>query len=431
MKRARQINFDTQRNVYCEFHLTTKKNNYKQMKNTLLSAFSCNPMKGSEESYGWNWSVGLVREGYAVHTITRLVNKADIESQPKIANLSFHYIALPLGLERLYSMNQTSMYLYYMLWQWLAYRKAKQLHKKQKFDKVHHVTWGSIQQGSFMYKLDVPFIFGPAGGGQLAPTAFQSYFKEHWVAEEKREKVSQFLFKYNPACRKMLQKAELVLVSNNDTLEFAQQAGAKHIHLTLDAGLPESFFPSAPINHHPQKAKLKLLWVGRFLPRKGILLTLEVMKALSHNKEITLTIVGDGQMREYVTKYIDENGLSETVKLAGSVPFSEVKNKYATHDAFFFTSLRESGGVQLVEAMAYSLPIITIDLHGQGQIVTDSTGIKVPLTTPEKVVADLSKAILDLSVDTERYNVLSVAAYNFAKEQIWEKRIKEIVSKFY
>lgn len=401
------------------------------MKKVLLSAFSCNPTKGSEESNGWNWSIGILREGYEVHTFTRLINKKDIEKQKKVENLYFHYIALPFGLERLYSMNQAAMYLYYMLWQWLTYRKAKRVHKKVKFDKVHHVTWGSIQQGSFLYKLGVPFIFGPAGGGQIAPKEFKEYFKEHWAAEEKREKVSRFLFNYNPACREMLPKAALVMVSNYDTFEFAKKAGAKNVQLTLDVGLPESFFPANFIDHKPFKGKLKLLWVGRFLPRKGILLTLEVMNALKNNPDITLTIVGDGEMRNYVESYIHEMQLTKTVHWIGSVSFEDVKKHYSTHDAFFYTSLRDSGSMQLIEAMAYSLPVITIDLHGQGQIVSEESGIKVPLSTPELVVETLATEILSLSKDTERYNKLSKAAYNFAKEQVWEKKIKEIVERFY
>jgi hypothetical protein len=80
------------------------------------------------------------------------------------------------------------MYLYYILWQWMAYRLAKKLNQSLGFYRAQHVSWGSIQLGSFLYRLDVPFIFGPAGGGQHAPDAFKEYFLEHWSAEEKRKK---------------------------------------------------------------------------------------------------------------------------------------------------------------------------------------------------------------------------------------------------
>ncbi len=51
------------------------------------------------------------------------------------------------------------MYLYYILWQWNAYKQAVALHSHYNFDVVHHVTWGSLQMGSFMYKINAPIHF--------------------------------------------------------------------------------------------------------------------------------------------------------------------------------------------------------------------------------------------------------------------------------
>ena len=109
---------------------------------------------------------------------------------------------MPQITVKLYMAPGPAIYGVYLSWHLLAYRKAKKLHKQIGFDIAHHVSWGSIQMGSFFYKLDIPFIFGPAGGGQVAPIAFKAYFKDKWALEEKREKVSNLLVKYNPACKK-------------------------------------------------------------------------------------------------------------------------------------------------------------------------------------------------------------------------------------
>jgi glycosyltransferase involved in cell wall biosynthesis len=401
------------------------------MKKILLSAFMCDPYSGSEAGYGWSWSEGLVREGFEVHCITRTIHKKSIEKHPEINNLKIHYVSLPFGLERFYTLSQVTMYIYYILWQWKAYRKARQLNKRYRFDRVHHVTWGSIQQGSFLYKLNIPLIFGPAGGGQQASVKFKDYFLNHWTAEEKREKVSKFLVRYNPACKNMLQSARAVLVSNIDTYELAKKAGGKNIFITLDTALPESFFPEKYILHKPKRGQLKLLWIGRFLPRKGILLVLDVMNALKAHPEITLTIVGDGEMRQAADEKYLELGLQQTVTFTGTIPYHQVQEYYASHEAFFFTSLRESGGVQLVEAMAYGLPVITLDIHGSAEIVNEFTGIKIPLSEPKLVIEALAKAIVELSNDTTRYHSMSLAAHQFACEQTWEKKIKDIVEKYY
>jgi len=401
------------------------------MEKILLSAFACNPYSGSEAGYGWCWSEGLVSEGFEVHCLTREANRDGIEKHTIIDNLHIHYISLPFELERLYSMSQITIYVYYMIWQWMAYRLAKNLHKEFNFKLAHHVTWGSIQQGSFLYKLKIPFIFGPAGGGQQAPVLFKKYFSHHWSVEKKREFVSNLMVHFNPACKSMLKNADSVLVSNRDTFLLAQTAGAKKIFLTLDTAIPKSFFPEGFISRKLISGQLKLLWIGRLLPRKGLLLVLEVMNNLKAYPGITLTVVGDGEMRKPAEDKCAEFQLQDSVSFKGAVPYDQVREFYASHEAFFFTSLRESGGVQLVEAMAFSLPIITLDLHGSGEIVTEQTGIKIPMNEPIKVIADLTKAIIDLSNDPIRYQSMSYCAHQFANEQIWSKKINEVVEKHY
>lgn len=401
------------------------------MKKVLLSAFACDPTQGSELGNGWNWAIGLAKQGYEVHCLTRRVSKLNIQSFTKPDNLFFHYINLPFGLEALYSLSQPTMYLHYITWQWLAYKKAKFLHKKNCFNIAHHITWGSLQMGSFLYKLGIPFIFGPAGGGQEAPVAYKKYFLDHWKSEIKREKVSQLLTTWNPGFKKMLKKAQAVLVSNNDTYRLATSYGAKNVHLVFDVGLPFSFFP----DHIPTKSNstspLLLLWVGRFLPRKGLLLVLDVMAKLKAYQNIQLTVVGDGDMKEAFLDAVKRLKLSDQVKWLGKVPFQEVKNYYNSHHIFVFTSLRDSGGVQLVEAMAYGLPVITLDLHGSGMIVEADRGIKVKVGKPEDTIEELAQAVLTLLQDREKLRVLSEGAFYFAKQHTLEKTIEKVTKEFY
>jgi glycosyltransferase involved in cell wall biosynthesis len=401
------------------------------MKKILLSAFACEPGKGSEQGNGWNWAVGLVNKGYEVHCLTRDVNRPGIETSNQPDHLHFHYIKMPLGTEALYLMTPASIYLYYMMWQYLAYKKAKSLHKSVVFDIVHHVTWGSLQMGSYLYKLNIPFIFGPAGGGQKAPELFKHYFLNHWASEEKREKVSNWLIKYNPACRKMLKKAHVVLASNPDTLLMANKIGAKNCHFSLDTALPQSFFPTEVSVKLPVNGKLRLLWVGRFMPRKGVLLILDVMQQLKLIPEITLTIVGFGEMEEAIVTQIRDYNLENTVKLAGKVPYDQVSTYYDSHDVFFFTSLRDSCPAQLLEAMAFGMPVVTLDLHGQALLVNDKTGIRCSAVSPGVAISELKEALLRLYNEPALVSKMSAEAIRFARKQTWPEKIATIVENYY
>ena len=335
------------------------------MKRILISAFACDPTKGSESLNGWNWAVELAGKGFEVHCLTRYVNKENINKRKIPANLIFHFIRLPFKLEFLYTFSKPTMYLYYVFWQFLAYKKGAFLLNRYQFVISHHLSWGSIQMGSFLYKLNIPFVFGPAGGGQIAPKNFSEYFGAHWKTELKREKISKWLLNYNPGCKTMLKKSFAVLVSNEDTYNMVKKIRDTQIYFILDAALPKSFYPSKKIIKNYEKAELKLLWVGRFLSRKGILLVVDVMRELKHIPEITLTVVGDGEMRDEFLERIEKYELKEKIFWEGVVSHQEVRNYYADNDIFFFTSLRDSCPAQLIEAFSFSLPVITLDLHGK------------------------------------------------------------------
>jgi glycosyltransferase involved in cell wall biosynthesis len=401
------------------------------MKKVLLSAFACEPNKGSEPGGGWNWATGLASQGFEVHCLTWQLNKPAIELVEKPKNLHFHYIALPFKLHFLYRFSQGTMYIHYIMWQWLAYKKGKSLHKKLNFDIVHHVSWGNLQMGSYLYKIKAPFILGPAGGGQKAPEAFKDYFLGHWQSEIKREKIGEWLLKNYPACKNAMKNAQVVLAANEESLQFAKAAGAKNCFLYIDHALAESYFPQNFVPKKVVPGTLKLLWVGRFMPRKGLPLVLDVMARLKNYENITLTIVGYGELENKIIEKIKENSLEKTVKMTGKIPYEQVKEYYLSHDIFFFTSLRDSGPAQLTEAMAYGLPIVTINLHGQGFIVNDETGIRCKCDTPQIAIEELEKAILYLYNNPENFTAMSQAAHDFAKRQTWPAKISNIVKKYY
>src|SRR5579863_8818497 len=136
----------------------------------LVSAYACEPGKGSEPGVGWNWVQALVRRGYHVQVITRSNNREAIENDStwRREELAFHYYDLP-GWMRRWKRWPGGIYLYYLLWQIGALRVARRLHAAERFDRVHHVTFASYRQPSFMGRLGIPFIFGPVGGGETTP----------------------------------------------------------------------------------------------------------------------------------------------------------------------------------------------------------------------------------------------------------------------
>jgi glycosyltransferase involved in cell wall biosynthesis len=102
---------------------------------------------------------------------------------------------------------------------------------------------------------------------------------------------------------------------------------------------------------------------------------------------------------------------------------TELRTAYAEHDAMLFTSLRDSFGSQVLEAMAMGLPIITLDLHGAHDWVPDGASLKVAVSHPKETVQNLATAIEKYSLlPLPARNQMSMHAWNFARTHTWAAR---------
>jgi glycosyltransferase involved in cell wall biosynthesis len=151
-------------------------------------------------------------------------------------------------------------------------------------------------------------------------------------------------------------------------------------------------------------------------------LALDALKQVPAN--VTLTIAGDGMDPEAVHRMIRERNLKNRVIWKGRrLTQTELRTAYAEHDAMLFTSLRDSFGSQVLEAMAMGLPIITLDLHGAHDWVPNDGSIKVSVGGPEETVRGIANAIeMYALLPPARRNHMSKQVWSFAKTQSWSER---------
>ena len=390
----------------------------------LLSAYACDPSKGAESQNGWNWAVELARAGHEVTCLTTDWGKAAIESQlarVPVPGLEMVFVAVPSWVARSY-VNQVGVLLHYLYWQKEALAAAQRPERNfNSFDLVHHVTYASLQMGTSLWKLGKPLVFGPVGGGQQAPAGFGRFFGGEWHREVLRRWLGALLVHANPNTRHTISRAALVLASNQDTHRLARRLGASRVLTMLDSSVPDEFYPpAAPVR--PPGPVLRLLWVGRLIGRKALPLALEAL-AQATDVPFTLTILGDGPQRKQLPQWLKHYQLEDRVTWCGQVPWSEVRQAYLTHDAFLFTSLRDSFGTQLLEAMACGLPLVTLDLHGASTLVPDEAGIKVPVTDPATTVRALADAVRLLHQQPKRRLAMGASGYAYARAQTWEHKV--------
>ena len=131
----------------------------------LLSAFACHPRHGSEPGTGWHWIGALADLGHEVTVLTMSDHREEIlASCPE--GVSFRFIDIPKSpVPR--SAELLWAYDAYGRWQDAAAREVEA--QAQEYDVAHHVTYGGLHLGSMLWRLRIPLVYGPVGGGQTAP----------------------------------------------------------------------------------------------------------------------------------------------------------------------------------------------------------------------------------------------------------------------
>lgn len=126
---------------------------------------------------------------------------------------------------------------------------------------------------------------------------------------------------------------------------------------------------------------LKLLFVARFEPEKGLPLLLDIFKNYREDlKEVGLSIVGTGSLENYTRTFIAENRLTN-ITLLGKVDYGKMpelfrKSDLLVHPAIGNKSWVEQFGMVLVEAMASGIPILGVN-RGSIKEVVGNAGIVV------------------------------------------------------
>lgn len=114
--------------------------------------------------------------------------------------------------------------------------------------------------------------------------------------------------------------------------------------------------------------------VGRLAPEKNLdFLAEALVPALRTTSETIALIVGDGASRSGLADALERAGLSGRARFAGILTGQELVDAYASMDVFAFSSLSETQGLVLAEAMAAGIPVIALDAPGAREVVRDGT----------------------------------------------------------
>jgi phosphatidylinositol alpha-1,6-mannosyltransferase len=237
----------------------------------------------------------------------------------------------------------------------------------------------------------------------------------------------------------ILPRAERVIAVSRFTRSEAIALGADPAKVSvLQVGAPE------PVAVPPEEAALLrkalgggriVLSVSRLAPHKGHDRLIRAMAGMP--RDVHLVIVGDGTARTGLQALAREAGLSSRVTFSGLVSDEQLPKYYAVADCFALLSREtsgpaggfEGGGIVLVEAAAYGLPIVAAATGGIPETISDGdTGVLVDPDDEAAVIAGLKSVLEDRALSKR----LGEAARAMARdERSWTgfvDRLEQVLS---
>jgi len=392
----------------------------------LLSAYACEPDRGSEPGVGWHWVLELARLGHDVWVLTRANNQQAIQrASPNLRNVSFIYYDLPNWLAKL-KKKAPILQFYYFLWQWGAYRTARELHRQEQFDLVQHLTFGVFRHPSFMGRLGIPFIFGPVGGGERTPFRLRmDYGVKGHLVDAVRD-LANVGARWNPWLHETLGAAHLILAKTPHTRMALPRRYHHKVRDAIEIGVTGA---AASPQSTSYDRGIKFLFVGRFLFWKGMQYGLRALARLLQDvPSARLTMVGAGPERRRWRRLCQTLEIAHAVEWNGWMHQSELGSVYGSHHVLLFPSLHDSSGGVVLDAMSCGLPVVCFDLGGPGVLVTKNSGIAVTTAgrSQQQLVAALAEAMKVLADQPDTLRAVQLGALARARELTWATVVRRV-----
>jgi glycosyltransferase involved in cell wall biosynthesis len=359
----------------------------------LLSAYACEPGRGSEPGVGWNIARELAST-VNLHVLTRANNRRIIDSSGEkwTRDVTWHYWDPPRWLT-FWKKGARGTQLFYILWQFGILRMVRTLHLTQCFDIVHHVTFGRYWIPSRLARLDCPFVFGPVGGADRTPPDLEMHLNwRGWLSDIGKNAVIQ-LIESMPFCRLLYQKAFWTLAATPQTAQALRNCGVSNLSILPQSGIEETFGRGIhPATRFPSDRTTRLITAARLIHWKAVDLAIEALAQTPDDVE--LVILQDGPDFNRLKRLAEDLGISNRVIFTGRLPtLDEVYQEISNADALIHPAVHEAFGQACLESLALGVPVICLDWAGPGLIVDSTCGFAILPTDRAETIKGLASAI--------------------------------------
>ena len=267
-----------------------------------------------------------------------------------------------------------------------------------------------------------PFIMGRVGAVQARRLNVPLIFTYHTLYEQyvhyvpfNQNLTRKFTVHFS---RYFCNQCDLVITPTSKIRELLLDYGVKTPVEIIPSGIDIERFSHGDASCLRQKLGISpneriLLFVGRLTKEKNVDFLIRAFALVQQqHPQTVLVIVAQGPEEEHLRHLIKELGLVERVFFTGRLGGQELVNCYHGADLFVFSSVTETQGLVVVEAMAAGLPTVAVDAYGVSDMV--NSGID-GLLTPYSLKA-FAAGINQLLGDPKQLDSMAVAARARAQE---------------
>ena len=307
-----------------------------------------------------------------------------------------------------------------------AYKRIKEIIKEYQPDIVHtHASKAGAIGRKAAFACKVPVVVHTYHGH-----VFHSYFS-NWktklikLIEKKLAKKTTAIITISETQKKEICQIHKIADSNKthiiplgfDLTKFNTNREEKRNKTRNNFGIKED--------------EVAIAIIGRVTKIKNHDFFLDVIeKILSENYDLKIRvfIVGDGDLTEIISKRVGNLNQKYGDKIQMTSWILDISAFNPGMDIICLTSDNEGTPVSLIEAQASGVPIVTTDVGGIRDIVSDGyTGYIVPKNDIQK----FSEKLLDLITDTEKRTLFSKNGWDFVKDKFHYTRLVNDIEKLY
>lgn len=258
-----------------------------------------------------------------------------------------------------------------------------------------------------IYNFDEFPLLHALRGNSVLPQTKPSFFTWHEVLQDFYNS-RNFLWKRAAIWEKEIAKKLKYHIAVSDTVSNL----LKNTYNPANVSIINNGVNTSEFKCNGNKEWGKIVYVGRIEPHKRLDL---LVKSFKKHQDLNIKIIGNGSQVNYIKSLINGN---KNITITGHLDHEELVKEIKESWLFVMPSYREGFSIASLEAMAASVPVVTVNSrynlavneiikHGYNGLVTNDFN-------------DLMATVKNLYNDEENWKKLSTNALNFSKAYDWD-----------